>query len=87
MSINQELSNIISNLDDNSLLNNSLQIKELLYSGAVLDDALSETLFVSSVELLEKIKTNPNDYTISNEQIAAINNIISKMELSFIDLE
>ena len=39
MSINQELSNIISNLDDNSLLNNSLQIKELLYSGAVLDDA------------------------------------------------
>ena len=58
MSINQELSNIISNLDDNSLLNNSLQIKELLYSGAVLDDALSETLFVSSVELLEKIKTN-----------------------------
>ncbi|WP_304333534.1 hypothetical protein [Brachyspira innocens] len=87
MSINQELSNIISNLDDNSLLNNSLQIKELLYSGAVLDDALSETLFVSSVELLEKIKTNPNDYTISNEQIAAINNIISKMELSFMDLE
>lgn len=87
MSINQELSNIISNLDDNSLLNNSLQIKELLYSGAVLDDALSEALFVSSVELLEKIKTNPNDYTISNEQIAAINNIISKMELSFMDLE
>ena len=87
MSINQELANIISNLDDNSLLNNSLQIKELLYSGAVLDDALSETLFVSSVELLEKIKTNPNDYTISNEQIAAINNIISKMELSFMDLE
>ncbi|WP_020004007.1 hypothetical protein [Brachyspira innocens] len=87
MSINQELANIISNLDDNSLLNNSLQIKELLYSGAVLDDALSEALFVSSVELLEKIKTNPNDYTISNEQIAAINNIISKMELSFMDLE
>ena len=87
MSINQELSNIISNLDDNSLLNNSLQIKELLYSGAVLDDSLSEALFVSSVELLEKIKTNPNDYTISNEQIAAINNIISKMELSFMDLE
>lgn len=87
MSINQELSNIISNLDDNSLLNNSLQIKELLYLGAVLDDALSEALFVSSVELLEKIKTNPNDYTISNEQIAAINNIISKMELSFMDLE
>lgn len=87
MSINQELANIISNLDDNSLLNNSLQIKELLYSGAVLDDALSEALFVSSVELLEKIKANPNDYTISNEQIAAINNIISKMELSFMDLE
>lgn len=87
MSINQELANIISNLDDNSLLNNSLQIKELLYSGAVLDDSLSEALFVSSVELLEKIKTNPNDYTISNEQIAAINNIISKMELSFMDLE
>ncbi|PCG20242.1 hypothetical protein [Brachyspira sp. G79] len=87
MSINQELANIILNLNDNILLNNSLQIKELLYSGAVLDDALSETLFVSSVELLEKIKTNPNDYTISNEQIAAINNIVNKMELSFMDLE
>ncbi|ADG71959.1 hypothetical protein [Brachyspira murdochii] len=87
MSINQELANIISNLDDNSLLNNSLQIKELLYSGAVLDDSLSEALFVSSVELLEKIKTNPNNYTINSEQIAAINNIISKMELSFMDLE
>ena len=87
MSIHEELKDIVSNLDDNSLLNNSLRIRKLLYIGAVLDSNLSDILFISAVELLEKIKRNPKNYNATEEQISALSNIINKMVLVSMDSE
>ena len=85
----EELNNLLENLDYKILFDNALKIDELLKDDIVLDDISSENLFVYSFELLDMIKSDPETYKISNidndEKIKAINSIIRKMELSFIE--
>ncbi|CRF34934.1 hypothetical protein BRSU_2345 [Brachyspira suanatina] len=85
----EELNNLIENIDYQILLDNALKINELLEDDIVLDDMMSENLFVYSFELLEMIKSDPKSYQISDidndEKIKAISSIIRKMELSFIE--
>lgn len=80
----EELNNLMENIDHQILFDNALKINELLK-----DDMMSENLFVYYFELLEMIKSNPESYQISDidndEKIKAINSIIRKMELSFIE--
>ena len=85
----EELNNLIKDLDYKVLFDNSLKIDELLKDDIVLDDISSENLFVLSFELLDMVKSNPENYNISNidddEKIKALSSIIRKMELSFIE--
>ena len=85
----EELNNLIKNIDYKILFDNALKIDELLKDDIVLDDILSENLFVYSFELLDIIKSDPEAYKISDinndEKIKAIYSIIRKMELSFIE--
>ena len=85
----EELNNLIKNIDYKILFDNALKIDELLKDDIVLDDILSENLFVYSFELLDMIKSDPEAYKISDinndEKIKAISSIIRKMELSFIE--
>ncbi|MEI0797126.1 hypothetical protein R4Q14_02195 [Brachyspira intermedia] len=85
----EELNNLIENIDYQILFDNALKINELLKDDIVLDDIMSENLFVYSFELLDMIKSNPETYKISDidndERIKAISSIIRKMELSFIE--
>ncbi|MEI0558708.1 hypothetical protein [Brachyspira intermedia] len=85
----EELNNLMENIDHQILFDNALKINELLKDDIVLDDMMSENLFVYYFELLEMIKANPESYQISDidndEKIKAINSIIRKMELSFIE--
>ena len=85
----EELNNLIKNIDYKILFDNALKIDELLKDDIVLDDILSENLFVYSFELLDMIKSDPEAYKISDinndEKIKAIYSIIRKMELSFIE--
>ncbi|MEI0700861.1 hypothetical protein [Brachyspira intermedia] len=85
----EELNNLMENIDHQILFDNALKINELLKDDIVLDDMMSENLFVYYFELLEMIKANPESYQISDidndEKIKAINGIIRKMELSFIE--
>lgn len=85
----EELNNLIENIDYQILFDNALKINELLKDDIVLDDIMSENLFVYSFELLDIIKSDPETYKISDidndERIKAISSIIRKMELSFIE--
>ncbi|MEI0492188.1 hypothetical protein R4J17_07065 [Brachyspira intermedia] len=85
----EELNNLIENIDYQILFDNALKINELLKDDIVLDDIMSENLFVYSFELLDMIKSDPETYKISDidndERIKAISSIIRKMELSFIE--
>ena len=85
----EELNNIVENLDYKILFENASKIDELLKEDIILDDILSENLFVLSFELLDMIKSNPKHYNISNindnEIVKALSSIIRKMELSFIE--
>ncbi|AEM20925.1 hypothetical protein Bint_0291 [Brachyspira intermedia PWS/A] len=85
----EELNNLMENIDHQILFDNALKINELLKDDILLDDMMSENLFVYYFELLEMIKSNPESYQISDidndEKIKAINSIIRKMELSFIE--
>ena len=85
----EQLNNLIENIDYQILFDNALKINELLKDDIVLDDIMSENLFVYSFELLDMIKSNPETYKISDidndERIKAISSIIRKMELSFIE--
>ena len=85
----KELNNLIENIDYQILFDNALKINELLKDDIVLDDIMSENLFVYSFELLDMIKSDPETYKISDidndERIKAISSIIRKMELSFIE--
>ena len=71
------------------LFENASKIDELLKEDIILDDILSENLFVLSFELLDMIKSDPENYKISDmdndEKVKAISSIIRKMELSFIE--
>ncbi len=85
----EELNNIVENLDYKILFENASKIDELLKEDIILDDILSENLFVLSFELLDMIKSDPENYKISDmdndEKVKAISSIIRKMELSFIE--
>lgn len=85
----EELNSLIENIDYQILFDNALKINELLKDDIILDDMMSEYLFVYSFELLDMIKSNPASYQISDidndEKIKAISSIIRKMELSFIE--
>ena len=85
----EELNNLIENIDYQILFDNALKINELLKDDIVLDDIMSENLFVYSFELLDMIKSDPENYKISDmdndEKVKAISSIIRKMELSFIE--
>ncbi|WP_300370027.1 hypothetical protein [Brachyspira sp.] len=84
-----ELNSLLENLDYKSLFDNILTIDELLTDDILLDDIFSENLFVLSFELLDMIKSNPENYNISNinedDRVKAISSVIRKMELSFIE--
>ncbi|ACN84027.1 hypothetical protein OFR22_06790 [Brachyspira hyodysenteriae] len=85
----EELNILIENIDHQILFDNALKINELLEDDILLDDIMSENLFVYSFELLDMIKSDPESYKISDinndEKINAISSIIRKMELSFIE--
>ena len=89
MANSEELNNIVENLDYKILFENASKIDELLKEDIILDDILSENLFVLSFELLDMIKSDPENYKISDmdndEKVKAISSIIRKMELSFIE--
>lgn len=85
----EELNILIENIDHQILFDNALKINELLEDDILLDDIMSENLFVYSFELLDMIKSDPESYKIpdinNDEKINAISSIIRKMELSFIE--
>ena len=85
----EELNNMVENLDYKILFENASKIDELLKEDIILDDILSENLFVLSFELLDMIKSDPENYKISDmdndEKVKAISSIIRKIKLSFIE--
>lgn len=85
MGFKEELNDIVVNLYDTKLLEHSLKIYELISYLDSIDDNVSEILFVSSIELLDKINTNNDHYRASKEQINVLKKIIKKIELSFIE--